>query len=90
MDLTNWAANLHLENLRVETFQVGSWEVTPLSVAVSFALLVLVIMGRRLSRPAGPKMESRDVTSAALITVTIGAAFLWIFAGLGLLGRVFH
>jgi hypothetical protein len=35
-------------------------------------------------------MESRDVTSAALITVTIGAAFLWIFAGLGLLGRVFH
>ena len=47
-------------------------------------------MGRRLSRERGPKMDKRDVGGAVVITTIVGAAFLWVFAGLGLLARIFH
>jgi hypothetical protein len=80
MDFTTWG----IPN------SVGGWGITPMSLMAPFALLILMMMARRFSQPAGPKMETRDVKGAALITVIIGAAFLWIFAGLGLLGRIVH
>jgi len=81
MDFANWG---------IQNLQVGTWGMTPMSVTAPFALLILIMMGRRFSQPAGPKIEKRDVAGAAIITVIVGAAFLWIFAGLGLLGRMFH
>ena len=81
MDLTNWG---------IQDWTVGGWGVTPLSLAAPFALIALILMARRLVREKGPKMEKRDVGGAVIITAIIGGAFLWVFAGLGLLGRIFH
>ena len=66
-----------------------NWGISALHID-SWGMLIVMIMARRFLKPAGPKMETRDVGSAALITVIIGAAFLWIFAGLGLLARIFQ
>jgi hypothetical protein len=81
MDFSSWG---------VPTMTVNGWGITPLSLAAPFALIALIMMARRVTRTAGPKMESRDIGGMALITLIIGAAFLWIFAGLGLLGQIFH
>lgn len=81
MNLTSWG---------FPDWTVQGWGITPISLMAPFALLIVMIMARRFLKPAGPKMETRDVGGAALITVIIGAAFLWIFAGLGLLARIFH
>ena len=81
MNLTNWG---------MSALHIDSWGMTPISLMAPFALLIVMIMARRFLKPAGPKMETRDIGGAALITVIIGAAFLWIFAGLGLLARIFH
>ena len=80
MDVTSWG----IPN------SVNGWGITPFALAAPFALIVLIMLGRRFSQPTGPKIERRDIGGAALITVIIGAGFLWIFAGLGLLGRIFH
>ena len=81
MDLTNW----DFQNLSIE-----NWGMTPLSLAAPLALITVILMGRRFSRAIGPKMETRDVGGGFVIAAIIGAAFLWIFAGLGLLSRIFH
>ena len=81
MDYSNWSvANLH----------VDAWGVTPVSLVAPFALLAMMLMVRRVARAAGPRMDKPDFASAALIFIVIGAAFLWVFAGLGMLGRIFH
>jgi hypothetical protein len=74
----------------LQTLNIDGWGMTPLSLAAPFALITVILMGRRLSREIGPKMDKRDVGSAFIITAIIGGAFLWIFAGLGLLTRIFH
>ena len=81
MDFASW---------NLQTLNIDSWGLTPLSLAAPFALITVILMGRRLSREIAPKMERRDVGGAVVITTIIGAAFLWIFAGLGLLSRIFH
>lgn len=81
MDLSNW---------NVPDWTVQGWGITPTSLAAPLALVTLILMARRLLKPAGPKIEQRDIGSAIIITVIIGAAFLWIFAGLGLLARIFR
>jgi hypothetical protein len=81
MDFANWG---------IPTMTVNGWGITPLSLAAPFALIALIMMARRVSQTAGPKMVSRDIGGMALIALIIGGAFLWIFAGLGLLGRIFH
>ena len=82
MDFASWGIP--------NNFSATSWGVTPMSLAAPFALLIVILMSRRITQTTGPKMEKRDVGGAALITVIIGAAFLWIFAGLGMLGRIVH
>jgi hypothetical protein len=74
----------------IPDWTVQAWGITPVSLVAPFALLVMMLMMRRVIRAAGPKTETRDFASAALIFVIIGAAFLWIFAGLGLIARIFH
>ena len=74
----------------IPDFTVSGWGVTPISLVAPLALIVLMVMARRVSRTAGPKMATRDFGGAMLITVIIGAAFLWIFAGLGVLSRTFR
>jgi len=69
---------------------IEGWGITPISLVAPFALLVMMLMMRRVARASGPRTESRDFASAALIFIIIGAAFLWIFAGLGLMSRVFR
>lgn len=81
MDLSNW---------NMPDWTAQGWGITPISLAAPFALVILILMARRLLKPAGPKMETRDIGGMALIFVIIGAAFLWIFAGLGLLARIFR
>jgi len=73
-----------------EVLQVGDWGVTPVSLIAPVALIVLILVARRATRPAGPNMDQRDLAGAALITVIIMGAFLWIFAGIGFLNRTFH
>lgn len=81
MDFANW----NLQNLNID-----GWGLPPLSLAAPLALITVILMGRRLSREVGPKMDTRDVGGAIVIAAIIGAAFLWIFAGLGLFARTFH
>ena len=81
MDLTNWG---------IPNLTGVNWGITPLSLVAPCALLVMMLLVRRVARVGGPKADTRDFGSAALIFVIIGAAFLWIFAGLGLLSRIFH
>ena len=81
MDFATW---------NLQTLSIDGWGLTPLSLAAPFALITVILMGRRLSREIGPKVDKRDVSSAFLITAIIGSAFLWIFAGLGLISRIFH
>jgi hypothetical protein len=73
-----------------QNLQVDSWGVTPISLAAPFGLIVLIVMARRLAGERGPKMETADFAGMALIAVIIGAAFFWIFAGLGLMERSFR
>jgi hypothetical protein len=81
MDFASW----NLQNLNI-----ANWGMTPMSLAAPFALITLILMAQRLSRENGPKMEKRDVGGAVLITAIVGGAFLWVYAGLGLLARTFH
>jgi len=69
---------------------VQGWGITPTSLVAPVALIAMMFMARRVARAAGPRTDTRDFGSAALIFIVIGAAFLWIFAGLGLLARIFH
>ena len=69
---------------------IQDWGITPVSLVAPAALLCMMLMVRRVARTAGPGTNTRDYTSAALIFVIIGGAFLWIFAGLGLLTRIFR
>jgi len=80
MDLKSWG---------FPDWTVQAWGITPASLVAPFGLLLMMLMMRRVARTAGPKTDTRDFGSAALIFVIIGAAFLWIFAGLGILGRIF-
>ena len=81
MNFSNWnLADLH----------VDKWGVTPISLVAPFALLMMMLVVRRVARTAGPKSDTRDFASAALIFIVIAAAFLWVFAGLGLLARIFR
>jgi len=77
-------------NFDVQNLSIDNWGVTPLSLAAPLALITVILMGRRLSHEVSPRMESRDVGGAFVIAGIIGAAFLWVFAGLGLLTRIFH
>ena len=81
MDLWNWI----LQNLHVQ-----DWGVTPSSLMAPLALVALIVIAGRIARRKGPSTESRDIAGGVLITVIIGAAFFWIFAGIGLLQRTFH
>ncbi len=81
MDLWNWI---------LQSLQVDSWGVTPISLVAPFGLLAMMVMVRRFAREKGPNMESRDIGGMALIVVIVGAAFLWVFAGVGLIERSFH
>lgn len=81
MNLTSWG---------IPGWSIQAWGITPLSLVAPFALFVMMLMMRRVARVTGPKTETRDFGAAALIFVIIAAAFLWVFAGLGLLGRIFH
>jgi hypothetical protein len=81
MDFASWG---------IPNWSVDGWGMTPLSLAAPLALITVILMGRRLSRQTGPKLEKRDVGDAVLITTIIGAAFLWVIAGLGLLARYSH
>lgn len=69
---------------------VQGWGITPISLVAPAALVVMMVMVRCVARAAGPKTDRPDFGSAALIFVIIGAAFLWIFAGLGLMARMFQ
>ncbi|HEX3432113.1 MAG TPA: hypothetical protein VHT03_14635 [Rhizomicrobium sp.] len=84
MDFASWA------NWAKEAIAVDNWGVTPVALVAPLSLIVLMFVVRRFSQAAGPKTESRDLASAALITVIIVAAFLWIAAGISLLNRTFH
>ncbi len=77
-------------NWIVESLHVDSWGVTPVSLVAPFGLVILIMMGGRLVREKGPKDGSRDIGGIALIAVIVGVAFLWIFAGLGLMERSFR
>jgi len=81
MDFGSW----YLQGLNV-----AGWGITPWSLAAPFALITVILMGRRLSQESAPKVEKRDVGGAVLITAIVGGAFLWVIAGLGLLSRIFH
>jgi hypothetical protein len=81
MDFSSWG---------IPNPTANGWGVTPLQLVAPCALLVMMLVVRRISQPAGPRSDTRDFSSAALILIVIGAAFLWIFAGLGLLARTFH
>lgn len=96
MDLMNWAiqiSNWASENANLAIHNVNSngWGVTPLSLSAPLALITLIMMARRISRAAGPKQDTRDVGGALMITVIIGAAFVWIFLGLTIvIPRIAH
>jgi len=81
MDFSSWG---------IPDLTARDWGITPLSLLAPSALLVMMLVVRRVRSTAGPKADTRDYGSAALIFVIIGAAFLWIFAGLGLLSRIGH
>jgi hypothetical protein len=81
MDFSSWG---------IPDLTSKGWGITPLSLVAPCALLVMMLIVRRVSQTAGPRTDTRDFGSAALIFIIIGAAFLWIFAGLGLVGRIFH
>jgi hypothetical protein len=87
MDFTNWV----VQNLQSwQYLRIDTWGITPLQLAAPLALLTLIFMCRRFSQTAGPKTESRDLGGVALVTVIVGAAFLWILAGMHLLQRNFQ
>jgi hypothetical protein len=69
---------------------VDKWGVTPISLVAPVALLMTMLVVRRFARAAGPRTGTADFASAALIFIIIAAAFLWVFAGLGFLARIFH
>lgn len=81
MDLWNWIS---------QSLQVDSWGVTPMALVAPFGLLTVAVMARRFVRARGPKTESADVAGMALVAVIVGAAFLFIFEGLGLVDRAFR
>ena len=81
MGMWNWIdTNLHVE----------SWGVTPLSLAAPFGLVILIMMAGRFARAKGAKTETTDLSGMAIIAVIIGAAFFWIFAGIGVIHQTFR
>lgn len=72
-----------------QKLQVDSWGVTPMSLAIPVGLVALIIVAGRLARQRSAKTESRDIGGMVLITLIIGAAFLFIFSGVGFLHRTF-
>ena len=81
---------MNLSSWGIPDWNAQAWGITPVSLVAPVALLVMMLMMRRVAGAAGPKTSSRDFGSAALIFVIIGSGFLWIFAGLGLLARIFR
>jgi hypothetical protein len=79
MDLSSWG---------IPGLTVSGWGITPVSLVAPLALLILIMMGHRLREPAGPKMATRDVAGAAVITGIVGAGFLWIHVALGLMSHI--
>jgi hypothetical protein len=79
-----------LWDLIVKDLHVDSWGVTPAALGAPFGLIVLMLMARRFARERGPRPGSDDIGGVAFLAIIIGAGFLWIFAGLGLLARTFH
>ena len=96
MDFTNWAFEIldwatRSLGFAMHDANVNGWGMTPLSLAAPVALVTLIMMAHRISRTTGPKTDSRDVGGALMITVIVGAAFLWIFVGLTtVLPRIVH
>jgi hypothetical protein len=81
---------MSLWNSIVQNLRVGDWGVTPVSLAAPFGLVILMLMARRFAREKGPKAESGDIAGVAFLAIIIGAAFLWIIAGLGMIARSFR
>ena len=80
MDWWNWI---------VQSLHVDSWGITPMSLAAPFGLITLMVMARRLARERGPGTGG-EIGGIVFLAAIVGAAFLWIFAGLGLMERTFH
>jgi hypothetical protein len=55
------------------------------SVVAPLALVILILMGSRISRARIG--ESRDIGSMILLLVIVAAGFFWVYAALGLLAR---
>jgi hypothetical protein len=55
------------------------------SIVAPIALVILILMGSRLSRMRTG--ESRDIGSMVLLLVIVAAGFFWVYAALGLLAR---
>jgi hypothetical protein len=55
------------------------------SVVAPLALIILILMGSRISRVRVG--ESRDIGGMILLLVIVAAGFFWVYAALGLLAR---
>ena len=55
------------------------------SIGAPLALIILILMGSRISRVRVG--ESRDIGSMILLLVIVAAGFFWVYAALGLLAR---
>lgn len=65
---------------------VDAWGVTPAALLAPLGLMVLILMGGRLSR-SGPSKQ-RDIGGVVLIVAIIGTCFVLVYAGLRLVGIV--
>ena len=81
---------MDLWNGILQKWQIHDWGITPVSLLAPCGLLVMILTAGRLQRGRGPRMEGGDVGGGVIIAVIIGAAFLWIFAGIALLERSFR
>lgn len=56
------------------------------SIGAPIALVLLILMGSRISRQRSG--ESRDIGGMILVLVIVAAGFFWVYAAIGLLARI--